>query len=388
MLMDNLIEEAERQLTICNACRYCEGYCPVFPALEMRHGITKGDVVLLANLCHDCRACYYACMYTPPHEFNINIPQVLSQVRLESYRDWTWPSILGRAFIDRRIGNAMAAIATVLAVGLSIIFVGPRQLFAIHRGPGAFYAVIPFIVMVLPAFALVFYSSVVWANGGVRFWNDTRSANAGQSDMQALKSALVDVLSLRWLKGGGPGCYYPGAKPSWVRRLFHSFVFYGFLSALVSTCLAAIYQEFFHRIPPYSFTSFPVLFGSIGGVAMIVGVGGLMVIKSKSDPHPADSGAQKLDYSFLIILGLSSLSGLLTLILRTTSAMGILLTIHLGLVGALFISAPYGKFIHALYRSLALISHRVSVHRASQTPSKVLAAGSDKAVTPSAGIGL
>jgi citrate/tricarballylate utilization protein len=141
----------------------------------------------------------------------------------------------------------------------------------------------------------------------------------------------------------------------------------------------------FHRIPPYAITSFPVLFGSIGGVAMIVGAGGLILIKSKSDSTPADSGAQKLDYSFLIILGLASLSGLLTLILRTTSAMGILLAAHLGLVGALFITAPYGKFIHALYRSLALISHRVSLQRASQTSSKIVAAGSDRTANPSAG---
>jgi hypothetical protein len=68
--------------------------------------------------------------------------------------------------------------------------------------------------------------------------------------------------------------------------------------------------------------------------------------------------------------------------------MGILLTIHLGLVAALFITAPYGKFIHALYRSLALISYRVSLDRASQTPSRILGTGSDKTANPSAGIGL
>ena len=27
------IEEAARQVNICNACRYCEGYCSVFPAI-------------------------------------------------------------------------------------------------------------------------------------------------------------------------------------------------------------------------------------------------------------------------------------------------------------------------------------------------------------------
>ena len=25
--------EVQRQMTICNACRYCEGFCAVFPAM-------------------------------------------------------------------------------------------------------------------------------------------------------------------------------------------------------------------------------------------------------------------------------------------------------------------------------------------------------------------
>src|SRR3982751_5955294 len=34
--LEALVEEAQRVLAICNACRYCEGYCAVFPALERR----------------------------------------------------------------------------------------------------------------------------------------------------------------------------------------------------------------------------------------------------------------------------------------------------------------------------------------------------------------
>ena len=86
------LEEANRQLDICNACRYCEGYCAVFQAIETRREFTKGRVFYLANLCHDCRACFYACMYTPPHEFAINIPRLLSETRVSTYRRWSWPS--------------------------------------------------------------------------------------------------------------------------------------------------------------------------------------------------------------------------------------------------------------------------------------------------------
>jgi citrate/tricarballylate utilization protein len=43
--------EAARMLTICNACRYCEGFCAVFPAMTRRLSFDKADVHYLANLC-------------------------------------------------------------------------------------------------------------------------------------------------------------------------------------------------------------------------------------------------------------------------------------------------------------------------------------------------
>ena len=76
----DLLTEANRQLTICNACRYCEGYCAVFPALERRSVLREGDLALLANLCHDCRACYQACMYTPPSLSRAMVDATLLQI--------------------------------------------------------------------------------------------------------------------------------------------------------------------------------------------------------------------------------------------------------------------------------------------------------------------
>lgn len=67
------LADARRQMTICNACRYCEGYCAVFPAMELRRTFPDGDLVYLANLCFDCRACQYA----PAHPFDVNVPRVL-----------------------------------------------------------------------------------------------------------------------------------------------------------------------------------------------------------------------------------------------------------------------------------------------------------------------
>ena len=93
--------EGERIMTICNACRYCEGYCAVFPAMERRLEFTAGDMNYLANLCHNCGECYYACQYSPPHEFSVNVPRTLAEIRAQSYRQYAWPA----AFAESRVAR-------------------------------------------------------------------------------------------------------------------------------------------------------------------------------------------------------------------------------------------------------------------------------------------
>ena len=39
-----LVEQGEFFMRICNACRYCEAYCAVFPALERRLTFGEGDL--------------------------------------------------------------------------------------------------------------------------------------------------------------------------------------------------------------------------------------------------------------------------------------------------------------------------------------------------------
>src|SRR5436853_6246051 len=86
-----LIAEGARMMTICNACRYCEGYSAVFPAMERRLNFSEADMHYLANLCHNCAECYYSCQYAPPHEFAVNVPQVFAGIRARSYQTYAWP---------------------------------------------------------------------------------------------------------------------------------------------------------------------------------------------------------------------------------------------------------------------------------------------------------
>ena len=71
-----------------------------------------------------------------------------------------------------------------------------------------------------------------------------------------------------------------------------------------------------------------------------------------------------MDVAFLVLLLATSLTGLLLLALRETPAMATLLIIHLGVVAGLFITMPYGKFTHVVYRYAALVRYAIEQRKA------------------------
>jgi len=179
----------------------------------------------------------------------------------------------------------------------------------------------------------------------------------------SLKQAIWEAMGLKYLDGGGEGCTYPDAKPSFARRNFHHVTFYGFLLCFAATTVATIYHYVFGWKAPYPLWSLPVLLGSVGGAGLLIGPAGLMWLKFRRDPQLTDSAQTGMDVGFLVLLFLVSLTGLLLLMWRESPAMGVLLAIHLGAVLALFLTLPYGKFVHALYRLAALLRFHIERRR-------------------------
>jgi citrate/tricarballylate utilization protein len=140
-------------------------------------------------------------------------------------------------------------------------------------------------------------------------------------------------------------------------------VFYGFLLDLAATTVAALYHHLLDWQAPYPLLSWPVILGTLGGVGLVIGTSGLLYLKWHSDRDPADQRMLNMDMAFLMLLLLTSLTGLLLLALRETPAMGIMLVIHLGMVAGLFITAPYGKFAHVVYRYAALVRYSIEQQR-------------------------
>ncbi|MEK9721195.1 MAG: tricarballylate utilization 4Fe-4S protein TcuB [Quisquiliibacterium sp.] len=356
--------EVARVMQICNACRYCEGFCAVFPAMTRRLQFGAADVHYLANLCHNCGACLHACQYAPPNDFNVNVPRAMAQVRLNTYSQYAFPAALGGLY--RRAGLTVSlALAAALALFL-VLAAGSAD--AGKPLAGNFYAIFPHNLLVLMFGSVFGWSVLALALGVRRFWRETNPAPATLAGStgartslpdpvgQALAEATGNALTLKYLDGGtGEGCNDQDDRPTLLRRTFHHFTFYGFLLCFASTSIATVYHYGFGWQAPYALTSLPVILGTVGGVGLLIGPIGLAWLHAKRDQLHGDKSQSPLDLGFIALLFLVSLTGLALLAWRDSAAMSTLLAVHLGTVMALFITLPYGKFAHGVFRAAALL---------------------------------
>ncbi|MFT0173351.1 tricarballylate utilization 4Fe-4S protein TcuB [Paraburkholderia mimosarum] len=347
--------EVARQMQICNACRYCEGFCAVFPAMTRRLEFAKADVNYLANLCHNCGACYHACQYAPPHEFAVNVPQAMAKVRLETYTEYAWPSPMGALYKRNGLTLALAlAIGLALFLVLGIAFKG--SLFAGPSG-GNFYAVFPHNLLAAMFGAVFGFAMLALGIGVSRFWRDV---SAGTASAPALAEASKHALTLTYLDGGhGDGCNESDDAFTLARRRFHHLTFYGFMLCFAATVVATFYHYALDLHAPYPLFSLPVMLGTAGGAGLLVGPAGLLWLNLRRDPNRGDPKQRPMDRGFIALLLLTSASGLALLAWRDTAAMAWLLAVHLGVVMALFATLPYGKFAHGIYRCAALVKSSI-----------------------------
>src|SRR6201995_3678153 len=325
-----ILEEADRLMTVCNSCRYCEGLCAVFPAMEMRRAFSDGDLNYLANLCHGCGACYTDCQFSPPHEYMVNVPQTLAIARAESYAAYAWPRAFSGLFARNGLAIALIAALSVAAFIFGFAGFNDAQVFqGVHTGPGAFYELMPHNAMAALFGAAFLYAIVALIMGVRAFWRDIGEPVGNKANAGSLFQAMRDAGELRYLDGGGVGCFNEDERPTDHRKIYHHLTFYGFILCFPATCVATLYHFLLAREAPYAWWDLPVVLGTLGGIGLLIGPLGLLVAKGQRDPVLVDEARRGMDVAFIVMLFLTSLTGLLLLALRETSVMGPLLALHI-----------------------------------------------------------
>ena len=306
----------------------------------------------LANLCHDCRDCFTACMYTAPHEFDLNPPQVFTQVREETYRSYVWPQTVP-VWLRGRGGVALAFVATTAVLGLLSVLTSGNATAAAPTS-GSPYDVLPHLLLVVLVGLPSLWTVGVLGAAVARYWHDTHGRLGYLTRPRLWASVLADGVQLRHLRGAGEPCGYPQQTPNPARRRLHLAVTYGFGLCVLSTTSAAVLQEGFDQTPPYPVLSVPVLTGTAGGLALMAGSVGLVLLKGRSDTRLGTDTMRRADYGLLWALLILALTGLLTLTFRDGALFRPVLVIHLAAVMVAFAITPYTKFVHWIYRLLAL----------------------------------
>src|SRR5438552_18473503 len=298
-----ILEEADRLMTVCNSCRYCEGLCAVFPAMEMRRAFSDGDLNYLANLCHGCGACYTDCQFSPPHEFNVNAPKALSIARGESSAAYAWPRAFSGIFARHGLAISLLAALSVAAFVFGFaIFTDRQVLFGVHSGPGAFYKLMPHNAMAALFGAAFLYAIVALAMGVRAFWRDIGEPIGMLADPPSLWQAMKDATQLRYLDGGGVGCVNEDERPSDLRKIFHHLTFYGFLLCFAATCVATLYHYALQRPAPYGWLALPKLLGVVGGVMLVIGCAALWWLHVRRHPLHNEPAHTAFDRGFIALL--------------------------------------------------------------------------------------
>jgi citrate/tricarballylate utilization protein len=360
-ILDDLMEEGIREYNLCSACRFCIGYCPVWDALDRiffgfkKESVDHRDIEYFAYLCHDCRNCYYACPYRQPHELNINIPKLNSMLREKVNNSYVWPGFM-RGMLKRQYMYMTSSIMAFLALAFVLTAI-VGDLSALMLPIHSIYHVMPSIYIEMIGSVLGVWGMTLLIYEGARYWKSINGNYKGIFNGRLHLYALRDTFMHLWFRANGEGCDYPGEYGSFSRFYLHLLMFTGMLVDLVATITALYAQNILGYYPPYSLFSFPVMLGIMGGALILVGVVGLLVLKESANSKLIESAWIETDRAMLYLLLAIVVSGFVITSMRSMPFARLMFLVHISLVATLFVSAPYSKLVHIIYRYLAVVKY-------------------------------
>jgi citrate/tricarballylate utilization protein len=313
----------------------------VWDAIELKDLLNNSDAAYLANLCHDCRDCYYACPYNEPdHEFKLNIPKAMGDMRYETYTENIRPRFM-KKLLEFPILITAGLTAMAIVISLLYAFFG--------FGFGRFQklpitAIIPDYLFRTFSLFIYAYTIILWSWEGHSYLKTI--SDGKHIGIRGLAGGLYDAFMHTNFKGGGMGCKMPNENSRYTRIVFHVLVLFGFIIALIAI-------SFYPNISGYV-----AIVYLIGSIFLATGSFGMIAIHLMDKSDLRSKKMSLLDYPFSLLLFASGFTGVLVVLSVGTSIYNWNFLIHDALILLVFLLAPYSKFIHPIYRTISLIKYR------------------------------
>lgn len=360
----DIIAGGGESLKKCYQCATCSVVCNItpddkpFPRKEMIYAQWGLKDRLVSNpdvwLCHQCNDCTAYCPRgAKPGE-------VLSAIRKESIKHYAFPGFMARAVSDKRF--------------LPLLFIFPAVLFlivlsaigtlGIPEGEIVFSKFFPVLYIDIIFTSALGFGVFVGIMGIRRFWRDMNKA--GGYHRGNFKDSLIATLKEVLTHSRFKSCI-----ENKNRYLSHIMVFYGFIALGITTALAAFYLYVLKIESPYPLTSPVKIIGTIGGLALFVGIN-LVVINRIRHAKRLGIGSYS-DWLLIFIIYVVTLSGILSKVTRLADMATLAYSIyfiHLVFVLSLFLYLPYSKLAHLFYRATAICYAKYSGRDVSQRGEK------------------
>lgn len=346
----------------CYQCATCGVVCPIspdnkpFPRKEMvaaSWGL-KEKLVGSADiwLCHNCGDCSTMC----PR--GAKPGDVLAAIRSYAIQEYAQPKFLSKMANDpKKLPQLIGLSAVVIfVVGMILNILGLDMFHLIPGGDKIVHSHFVHHAMVdiimIPTF---FFAIGVFFLGLVRFVGDIHKdamangkTNKPKIDPKAFIESLIRVIPEIFKHKKFAEC---GENEE--RAVSHMMVFYGFVALFIVTNVFFFTLYVLQVHGPYSQLNPVKWLANVGGVALVIGA--TLMIKERM--AKADQVSSYKDW-YIIGLALAlGVTGMLTEMTRLGGAAGLsyfMYYIHLMAIWIFFITLPFTKFAHIVYRTVAM----------------------------------
>jgi quinone-modifying oxidoreductase subunit QmoC len=328
----------------CYQCATCSVVCELSPEespfprkqmIEAQWGLKAqllGDPAIW--LCHNCGECTKQC----PR--GAHPSEVLGALRNLAIQNFAFPKFMGRLVASRK--------------GLPLLFLLPTLIFlAIARWApkGQPTAHLEFAnVFPIPVLEPLFFtvSGLVLLAFGVSIYRciqATKALDAGGKITQGLVLALKQIVTHER--------FWSCDMRNW--SLGHLLTMWGFIGLGIVGTVTGIGTMIGVLRTPLAFTSALKIFANLSAVVILCG-GVVLLVERARDPLKR-AASNYFDWYFLLTLVGVALTGILAEAMRLAqiaSFMYPVYFVHLVLIFTLFLYAPYSKFAHLAYRTVAV----------------------------------